>query len=264
MEKALNMANHCGLDPQKDDRFSLLKRAVSIVPVLFVLVSAVSEFISNMDKAEVYERSAECFVPESQTIFKFTSMIIFKNEINILIDKLKHFWKIDQFGAFHEKKFQQQQKYVDMFFNLYSFLMYNSCVLYTLISYFLLPRRTIFLCYGAINGNFQPSYYTINYIVEIVTFYVIATVVIAYDTIFFYFAWYIYTDFKLLRIAFQKWNKQKVISDKTQFTEAIKHHDFVLNFVKNLNKVFSPIFLLQYFSNLIAICFLLFMITRDG
>lgn len=138
-----------------------------------------------------------------------------------------------------------------------------ACVFSIIISYFLMPRRTMLLCYGTLDGDFEPYYFTLNYILKIITTFVSSTVVIAYDAMFFYFALYIFTEFSLVKIAFKNWNNQK-IWNKRQFTEAVQHHNFVLNYVKDLNQVFSSLFLFQYFINVFIICFGLFMITRHG
>lgn len=142
--------------------------------------------------------------------------------------------------------------------------MYIACAFFVMVSYFLLPRRTMFLCYGTLEKDFSTLYFRVNYIVEVFTLMTsVTTAVTACDTLFFYFAWHIYVEFSLLKIAFQKWNEQQ-ITDRKQFTEAVKHHDFLLNFVNDLNEVYSFLFLFQYFLSLIGICFGLFMLTRKG
>lgn len=264
MEKALKLADYVGLNPQKTDKLSLLKSVTSLALIVFILLSASVEFLLNLDKSEVIERSTESFVSPVEAMLRIFFFAIYKKELNVLITNLKCFWKTDHFAVLHEKRFKQTERKIDIFFYIYTSLTYISCVVYILISYFLMPRKTMLLCYGTLDSDFKPFYFTVNYILQILTIFVSSTVVIAYDTMFFYFAWYIFTEFSLIKIAFQKWNNQKTW-DKQEFTEAVRHHDFILNYVKELiNQVFSSLFFFQYFINVFTICFCLFMITRHG
>lgn len=116
MEKALKLADCVGLNPQKVNKLSLLKSVISLVFIMFILLSGLVELFLNLDKPEAIERSAESFVPQLEAMLRIFSFTIFKEELNVLIANLKYFWKTSHFGVFHEKRFKKTEGQIDIFF----------------------------------------------------------------------------------------------------------------------------------------------------
>lgn len=125
-----------------------------------------------------------------------------------------------------KKKIKQKQKRSDLFFSFYKNLMYiyGLCSVFYNELFFAIIKNIV-LCYGANEDKFSPSFFTINYIVQIIALFcnVYSYSDIRYNV--FYFAWYIYVEFKLLKIAFKtilSYNKQFTVAIKEFFTE-IRH-----------------------------------------
>ncbi|EFA09296.1 odorant receptor 105 [Tribolium castaneum] len=254
MKPALKLANVLGLDPLRNDNYTQLKKMFCALCIVSLFVSAYLEFFSNFTTFETYETAPESLIPHFQTMFKMYSLIFSRTEIVELIQMAEQFYKFSQCDE--RKKLTKLYKRVDLFFYVYASLVAAACVLFAIVTLIFKPGKPIFLCYGGLHGLESPEF-EIYLVVDLIGIVIISVTVPAFDGLFFYFALYIYTEFKLLKIAFKTMSGQEL-------REAVKHHDFLLKYIKKLNSVYSPIFLYQFFCNLLAICFCLFMLSRSG
>ncbi|KYB25705.1 hypothetical protein TcasGA2_TC034194 [Tribolium castaneum] len=254
MKQALKLADVLGFNPLKNDNLTKLKKYSSLICMISVVVSAILEFVSNFSALETYESAPESLVPQFQTLAKISSLLLSQKDITELIDEIKYFWKLDQFGDFHTRKLKKIYKYVTIFFYFYTLMLSGACVLFTITTVIFTPEKPLFLCYGGLHGLPSPQF-EIYFVVDLAAIVIMSFGVAAYDGIFFYFAFHVYAEFKLVKVAFK---------GKSTFIEAVKHHDFLLKYLRKLNEIYSPIFLCQFFSNLLGICFCLFMLSRSG
>ncbi|XP_044252879.1 odorant receptor Or2-like [Tribolium madens] len=267
MENALKLLDTVGLNPLKNDKTSKFKYFICFSCIIWIIISAVLEIVSNIGVFEILLRdknASQAIIPPLQTLLKMSSFLFLKKEIVDLLEKTKCFWKLDQCDDETTKqKLTQIHKYVTIFFYVYTVLMTVVCLQLGSLTLIVKPGKPIFLCYGGSDGLESPQY-EIYAIVDIFGTLLIGIIVSAYDGMCFYFTLYIYTEFKLLKIAFKRKNGQTVFSYDQQFIQAAKHHDFLLNFINQLNDVISPICLYQFFSSLLGICLCLFLLTAEG
>ncbi|EFA09298.1 odorant receptor 107 [Tribolium castaneum] len=256
MENPLKLLHIIGLDPRQSDKYSTIKKVISFLIVLAVLLSALIEFFLHHNESQVYDTAPQSTVPNLQALLKMFALIIYKKELIDLFTKGNHFWKLDKFGDCHKQKLTKLHKYVDLFFYVYAVIITGAFLQLALLILIFEPGKPIFLCYGGLYGLESPQF-EFYAVLDFLAIGVIAISVTAYDSIFFYFALYIYTEFKMIKIAFKRENC-------AQFIEAVKHHDFLLQYISKVNEVFSVIFLTQFFSGLLGICFNLFMISTQG
>lgn len=252
MEKALKLVDVLGLDPRKCDSFSKFRQIFSFLCIVSVSLSSHVEFFLNFEGLETYERASESIVPQYQTIFKMLWFVVYKNEIIRMINKFRFFWKLEQFGDSE----LNTQYFFQIFFYIYVPMLAITCTLFTVVNFVFKTGKPISLCYGESKGLDSPEF-EINVSVQAVVMVIIFLGVAGYDMIFFYFIANICMQFKMVKIVFGR-RKIKTV------TEAVKHHVFLLNYVDQLNEIYSSLLLFQYFSSLFGICFGLFLISKNG
>nr|XP_015838473.1 PREDICTED: odorant receptor 85a-like [Tribolium castaneum] len=263
MESALKLIDIIGLHPLKSDKYSTMRKTISFLSLVVILISAQLEFLSHLSVFEVYNSGPHSTIPPLQSLLKMATLHFYKNELIDLMEKSKSFWKLDKFGDLYKQELSKLHRLVTIIVYIYIALLTATCVQLAVLTLIFRRGKPIFLCYGGLYGLESP-HYEIYSILDAIGIGVISIAVSGYDAMFFFFALDIYTEFKMIKSAFKRHSDQTVSSYNKQFIEAVKHHDFLLQYINQVNDIFSPMFLFQFFSGLLGICFSLFMISRSG
>ncbi|EFA09139.2 odorant receptor 108 [Tribolium castaneum] len=258
MEKALKLVNILGLDPRKNDTFSKFRSIFCFTILISASFSSHLEFFLNFKGLETCERAAESIIPQYQTMCKMATFLLYKTEMLDLIKKSERFWKLDRFGDLQAKNLHSTYPIFQIFFYVYVVILFLTCAMFALVNWIFDTGKPISLCYGESEGLETPwvEFYIVLQSVEVTIIFLGIT---GYDMVFLYYAGSVCIQFQMLKMAFaeRKMNER-------QFLKAVKHHEFLLQYVEQLGDIYSMWFLLQYFSSLFGICFGLFLISKEG
>ena len=175
-----------------------------------------------------------------------------------LIESSSKFWNLDSFDGRFKRQCGHIHTLLGRFFRVYKSMMLLMTLQYVLRKIIFKSDLPLASTYGETQG-FSPTVDLILFVFHCVATFMVLHVIIGFDGLFFYFIGHILSEVQMLQSAF------KIVQFKdNDFVISIKHHQFVLSYIHNMNQVYSDLLLQQHLSCLFGICFGLFLLSEDG
>lgn len=182
-----------------------------------------------------------------------------------IVNSLKHFWPPDNFDIEVAKKYHWVFKMITFLCINYASFGYVICAgmfASTIMDY---HNRTLIYSDFVFCNLQSLSCYIPMLIWQCIAMYLqIVPAALGFDAIFIIFIGYILCACDLIKAGMESLNTNDVLRRKYILKKIAQQHDFILDFINNLNDLFSAVMLLQFWCSLWSMILFLNMLAASG
>ncbi|XP_065160075.1 odorant receptor Or2-like [Atheta coriaria] len=266
-----------GMDPTTQNCFFKILMFLNGTSVVTVFIINLLELLLNWHGVETF---GDVHLISSTSILAAKCIYISINQSKLLnlINTVGKFWKFDKFDVDTETRITG---ILDRAMAALKF--FASAVMGTAFSMLisgLLNRELIFPGYDICNLQSSPCY-EINMVWQTYfCYFELFPIVMGFDGLFVCFIGYAYCNLEMLKVALKQMTlvikknhlppnlryetEEEKRLVKSNLTEIVEQHAQVMQFIKEINKFYSPMMLVHSGSSLFSLIFCLYMITLDG
>ncbi|XP_044252956.1 uncharacterized protein LOC123003946 [Tribolium madens] len=253
--------NVMGFNPFKNDRFSKIRKFITITVFALGNIFSFLELFLHYDNPHVIVRSSEIVFPFFQNNVKIAILLVYRKQLAQLVQKSTEFWAMDKFGENYQHNISIRHEYVRNFYLGYRLMLVFSCSQYFLLT--IGSDKPMILSYGETEGLSSRAllcYLIFHSVFLMLNFNLIS----GFDGLFFFLIAHVLSELQMVKIAFSSLKIETLGNDKKRFKSSIQHHRFVLHYISRANSVYSMLLLSQHISCLFGICFGLYLFISDG
>ncbi|XP_071056610.1 odorant receptor 45b-like [Onthophagus taurus] len=268
MESGLYALDLIGLHPFRKSGFGYVRAFVFSSTFLVMYILNVAGVIVRYEGIKSLADSVDAIPAGQQVLVKVFAVILIHDRFQKLFAKMDQMWPNNIYGSELELKIQTYQASFKR-----TFIAYRATIWITTITYISKPLLTLSRSFATawyIPCDYHENFCYVSIIVaQSLYIAILAFAVVVFDFIFFSFLFNIYCELEKIKFGF---NNLRVLEDSnqddpnilTEFFKLVKHHNFLLRCIKDLNNVYS-LQVLNHVSTISAtIVFGIFFMNMDG
>nr|AVH87287.1 odorant receptor 46 [Holotrichia parallela] len=201
-----------------------------------------------------------------QTSVRLLYLLICGNKLKRLYEMVNETWPNDVLGSVLKKRFEFDSQRFKKFFIAYVTVVTTIAMIYMMAPTFCSYRRLVTEWYLPCDLEFDVCYISAR-IAELVYMLLIFYQVLVFDGMFCAFLFCLFMEVEKIKHSFKHLNIGELNSRNEvnrKFCSILKHHGFVLEFLKRFNAVYSVQMLNHFLTLAAALCFGMFLFSKDG
>nr|UTQ11398.1 odorant receptor 8 [Holotrichia oblita] len=255
-----------GLNPFKQSIFSKLRAGfVALITCVLYGFNLAALFHDN-NGIKSLQNTIDALPCGQQTSVRLLYLLICGNKMKQLYEMTNETWPNDICGSKLKERLQFDSERFKSFFKSYSTYLVTIVIIYLITPSFYTYRRLTTEWYLPCKLESDMCYLSAR-LAQVVYFMLIIYQIIIFDGMCWAFLFCLFLETEKVKYSFKYLNIEELNSNNEvnrKFCSIVKHHCYLLEFLKRFNAVYSLQMLNHFLTIAAALCFGMFLVSKDG